>query len=153
MPDVIIPVLNEAAALPSLLAAMPPGYRPIVVDNGSTDGSGAIARAGGADVVTEARPGFGSACWAGLVASDPDDGVVCFIDGDGSLDPGDLPVVAGPVLAGRADLVLGARRQPTTHQPPSRAWPSTAGRPGPSSRRASSPSNSEAVTWGVSIPI
>src|SRR5438309_2415686 len=118
MPDVIIPVLNEAAALPSLLAAMPPGYRPIVVDNGSTDGSGAIARAGGADVVTEARPGFGSACWAGLLASDPDDGVVCFIDGDGSLDPADLPLVAGPVLAGRADLVLGARR-PTT----AAAWP------------------------------
>ena len=110
MPDVIIPVLNEATALPSLLAAMPPGYRAIVVDNGSTDGSGAIARAAGADVVPEGRPGFGSACWAGLVASDPADGVVCFIDGDGSLDPADLPAVAGPVLADRSDLVLGARR-------------------------------------------
>jgi len=113
VPDVIIPVLNEAAALPALLAAMPPGYRPIVVDNGSSDGSGDIARAAGAAVVEEARPGFGSACWAGLLASDPDDGVVCFIDGDGSLHPGDLPAVAGPVLDGRADLVLGARR-PTT---------------------------------------
>ncbi len=118
MPDVIVPVLNEAAALPSLLAAMPPGYRPVVVDNGSTDGSGDIARAAGATVVTEPRPGFGSACWAGLVAADPDDGVVCFIDGDGSLDPGDLPLVAQPVLAGRADLVLGARR-PTA----ALAWP------------------------------
>lgn|SRR5438132_1762147 len=118
MPDVIIPVLNEAAALPALLAAMPPGYRPIVVDNGSSDGSGDIARAAGAAVVEEARPGFGSACWAGLLASDPDDGVVCFIDGDGSLHPGDLPAVAGPVLDGRADLVLGARR-PTTAS----AWP------------------------------
>jgi len=118
VPDVIVPVLNEAAALPSLLAAMPPGYRPVVVDNGSTDGSGDIARAAGATVVTEPRPGFGSACWAGLVAADPDDGVVCFIDGDGSLDPGDLPLVAQPVLAGRADLVLGARR-PTAAS----AWP------------------------------
>ena len=118
MPDVIVPVLNEAAALPSLLAAMPPGYRPVVVDNGSTDGSGDIARAAGATVVTEPRPGFGSACWAGLVAAEPDDGVVCFIDGDGSLDPGDLPLVAQPVLAGRADLVLGARR-PTAAS----AWP------------------------------
>jgi glycosyltransferase involved in cell wall biosynthesis len=118
VPDVIVPVLNEAAALPSLLAAMPPGYRPIVVDNGSTDGSGDIARAAGATVVSEAQPGFGSACWAGLVASDPDDGVVCFIDGDGSLAPSDLPVVAGPVLAGEADLVLGARR-PTGAS----AWP------------------------------
>jgi len=118
VPDVIIPVLNEAAALPALLDAMPSGYRPIVVDNGSTDGSGDIARAAGAIVVHEPRPGFGSACWAGLVASDPDDGVVCFIDGDGSLDPGDLPAVARPVLAGRADLVLGARR-PTAAS----AWP------------------------------
>ena len=43
MPDVILPVLDEAAAIPGVLAAMPAGYRPIVVDNGSTDGSGAIA--------------------------------------------------------------------------------------------------------------
>ena len=114
----IIPVLDEAAALPSLLAAMPGGYRPIVVDNGSTDGSGEIAASLGARVVTEARRGFGSACWAGLVAADPDDGVVCFMDGDGSLDPADLPSVAGPVLAGTADLVLGARR-PTG----SGSWP------------------------------
>ena len=118
MPDVIIPVLNEAAALPALLAAFPAGYRPVVVDNGSTDGSGDIARAAGATVVVEPRPGFGSACWAGLVAAGPADGVVCFIDGDGSLDPADLPAVAGPVLAGRAGLVLGARR-PTTRA----AWP------------------------------
>ena len=118
MPDVIIPVLNEAAALPALLAAFPSGYRPLVVDNGSTDGSGAIARAAGAAVVTEARPGFGAACWAGVLAADPSDGVVCFIDGDGSLDPADLPMVAGPVLAGRSDLVLGARRPTTTA-----AWP------------------------------
>jgi glycosyltransferase involved in cell wall biosynthesis len=118
VPDVIVPVLNEAAALPALLAAMPPGYHPVVVDNGSTDGSGDIARSAGAVVVEEPRPGFGSACWAGLLASDPSDGVVCFIDGDGSLAPTDLPAVAGPVLAGRADLVLGARR-PTA----AGAWP------------------------------
>lgn len=54
--------------------------------------------------------GFGAACWAGLLAADPGDGVVCFMDGDGSLDPADLPRVAGPVLSGAADLVLGARR-------------------------------------------
>ncbi|HVW35487.1 MAG TPA: glycosyltransferase family 2 protein [Acidimicrobiia bacterium] len=118
MPDVIVPVLNEAAAIAGLVTAMPPGYRAVVVDNGSTDGSGDLARAAGATVVTEPQPGFGSACWAGLLAADPDDGVVCFMDGDGSLDPADLPAVAGPVLAGRADLVLGARR-PTT----AGAWP------------------------------
>jgi glycosyltransferase involved in cell wall biosynthesis len=118
VPDVIVPVLNEAAALPGLLAAFPPAYRPVVVDNGSTDGSGDIARAAGAAVVTEPRPGFGSACWAGLLVADPADGVVCFVDGDGSLDPADLPAVAGPVLTRRADLVLGARRPTATA-----AWP------------------------------
>jgi len=118
MPDVVIPVLDEAAALPSVLGAMPDGYRPIVVDNGSTDGSGDVAAALGATVVTEPRRGFGAACWAGLCAADPDDGVVCFIDGDASLDPGHLPMVAAPVLDGDADLVLGARR-PTRRS----AWP------------------------------
>lgn len=121
MPDVIIPVLDEAAALPPLLAAMPAGYRPLVVDNGSTDGSGEVAAALGATVVREPRRGFGAACFAGLSAADPDDGVVCFMDGDGSLAPTDLELVAGPVLAGRADLVLGARR-PTDR----RAWPTHA---------------------------
>ncbi len=118
VPDVIVPVLDEAAALPALLAAFPEGYRAVVVDNGSTDGSGAIAARAGALVVTEPRRGFGAACWAGLGAADPSDGVVCFMDGDGSMDPADLPLVADPVLAGDADLVLGAR-QPTTP----RAWP------------------------------
>jgi glycosyltransferase involved in cell wall biosynthesis len=118
MPDVVIPVLDEAAALPSLLAAMPPGYVAIVVDNGSSDGSGDVARAAGARVVQEPRRGFGSACWAGLSVADADDGVVCFMDGDGSLDPRDLARVAAHVLEDRADLVLGARR-PTR----SGAWP------------------------------
>ena len=109
MPDVVIPVLDEADALPALLAAMPAGYRPIVVDNGSTDGSGSLAAALGATVVSEPQRGFGAACWAGLLRSDGADGVVCFMDGDGSLDPADLACVARPVLDGEADLVLGAR--------------------------------------------
>ena len=118
MPHVVIPVLDEAAALPALLAAMPPGYTAVVADNGSTDGSGDIARAAGAIVVDQPVRGFGAACWAGLLAAEPEDGVVCFMDGDGSLDPGDLLRVAGPVLAGASDLVLGARR-PTARG----AWP------------------------------
>ena len=118
MPDVIIPVLDEEAALPDLLDRLPDGYRAVVVDNGSTDRSAEIAAGAGALVVAEPRRGFGAACWAGLVAADPGDGVVCFMDGDGSLDPADLPAVADAVLAGRTDLVLGAR-QPTTR----RAWP------------------------------
>jgi glycosyltransferase involved in cell wall biosynthesis len=105
--DVVLPVLNEAAAIPGVLAAMPAGYRPIVVDNGSTDGSAGIAREHGAEVVYEPVPGFGSACFAGLEAAAAD--LVCFMDCDGSLDPGDLPQVADPVRGGHADLVLGAR--------------------------------------------
>jgi glycosyltransferase involved in cell wall biosynthesis len=121
MPAVVIPVLNEAAALPGLLASMPAGYTPIVVDNMSADGSGRLAASLGATVVTEPRRGFGAACWAGLVAADPADGVVCFMDGDGSLAPGALTLVAGPVLASRADLVLG-RRCPTRRG----SWPAHA---------------------------
>jgi len=118
MPHVVIPVLDEAAALPALLSAMPPGYTAVVADNGSTDGSGDIARRAGAIVVDVPVRGFGAACWAGLTAAEPADGVVCFMDGDGSLDPVDLLQVAGPVLQGDSDLVLGARR-PTT----AGAWP------------------------------
>ncbi len=106
--SVVLPVLDEAQALPWVLSRMPSGYEPLVVDNGSTDGSGAIARSLGARVVDEPLRGFGAACYAGLVAAR--DGVVCFMDCDASLDPGDLPLVAEPVGRGEADLVLGARR-------------------------------------------
>jgi glycosyltransferase involved in cell wall biosynthesis len=106
--DVVLPVLDEREALPWVLSRMPPGYDAIVVDNGSTDGSADVARRLGARVVSEPRRGFGAACFAGLLAAR--DEVVCFMDCDASLDPGELPLVAGPVLAGDADLVLGARR-------------------------------------------
>jgi glycosyltransferase involved in cell wall biosynthesis len=107
MPDVILPVLDEAAAIPGVLAAMPAGYRPIVVDNGSTDGSAAIAEEFEALVVSEPRRGFGAACFAGLLASDAE--IVCFMDCDGSLDPADLPGVVALLDQG-ADLAIGARR-------------------------------------------
>ena len=105
--DVILPVLDEAEALPGVLGAMPVGYRPLVVDNGSSDGSGVIARERRARVVLEPRRGFGAACAAGLEAARTE--VVCFMDCDGSLDPGELPRVASPVLRGEHDLMLGAR--------------------------------------------
>jgi glycosyltransferase involved in cell wall biosynthesis len=111
--DVVLPVLDERAALPGVLGRFPPGFAPIVVDNGSSDGSGALAARLGARVVHEPRRGFGAACQAGLCAARSD--VVCFMDADGSLDPRDLPRVAAGV--GVADLVLGARR------PERGAWP------------------------------
>jgi glycosyltransferase involved in cell wall biosynthesis len=107
MPDVILPVLDEAAAIPGVLAAMPDGYRPIVVDNGSTDASAAIAAEFEALVVSEPRRGFGAACFAGLLAAEAD--VVCFMDCDGSLDPADLPDIVS-LLDHGADLAIGARR-------------------------------------------
>jgi glycosyltransferase involved in cell wall biosynthesis len=107
MPQVILPVLNEADALPWVLERMPPGYAPLVVDNGSTDRSPEIAAALGAVVITEPQRGFGAACFAGLAAATSD--VVCFMDCDGSLDPLDLPRVAAPILEGRLDLVIGER--------------------------------------------
>jgi glycosyltransferase involved in cell wall biosynthesis len=108
MPDVVLPVLNEARAIPWVLERMPPGFTPIVVDNGSEDDSAAVAAALGARVVTEPQRGFGAACYAGLLAARAD--VVCFMDCDGSLDPRELPTVAAPVAGGAADLLLGARR-------------------------------------------
>ena len=105
--DVILPVLDEAEALPWVLGRMPDGYRPIVADNGSGDGSAEIAAALGARVVTEPQRGFGAACFAGLRAAEAP--VVCFMDCDGSLDPLELPGIAAPVLGRSADLVLGAR--------------------------------------------
>jgi glycosyltransferase involved in cell wall biosynthesis len=107
MPDVILPVLDEAAAIPGVLAAMPAGYRPIVVDNGSTDASAALAEEFGAEVVREPQRGFGAACFAGLLAADAE--VVCFMDCDGSLDPADLPRVVALLDQG-VDLAIGARR-------------------------------------------
>ncbi|MGX6447698.1 glycosyltransferase family 2 protein, partial [Patulibacter sp. S7RM1-6] len=107
MPDVVLPVLNEAQALPWVLGRFPAGYRALVVDNGSTDDSAAVAAAHGATVVAEPQRGFGAACFAGLRTAEDD--VVCFMDADGSFDPADLPIVTDPVLAGTADLVLGAR--------------------------------------------
>ncbi len=106
--DVVLPCLNEAGALPWLLSRMPSGYRPIVADNGSTDGSPAIAAGHGATVVHVPQRGYGAACHAGLDAAKND--VVCVMDADGSLDPGDLPLVSDLVCDGLADLALGRRR-------------------------------------------
>ncbi|MFI0352976.1 glycosyltransferase family 2 protein [Actinomadura sp. 9N407] len=110
MVDVILPCLNEAEALPWVLTRMPEGFRPIVVDNASTDDSAAIASRHGAHVVEASQRGFGAACHAGLLAAASD--VVCVMDADASLDPGELPrmVDALAALGEGPALVLGRRR-------------------------------------------
>jgi glycosyltransferase involved in cell wall biosynthesis len=95
---------------------LPAGWRALVVDNGSRDGSAEVALAHGATLVVEPRRGFGSACAAGLSAASAQ--TVAFCDADGSLDLRDLPRIVAPVAAGAADLVLG-RRVPTARS----AWP------------------------------
>ncbi|MEU4105070.1 glycosyltransferase, partial [Streptomyces tanashiensis] len=106
--DVVLPCLDEAEALPWVLARIPAGWRAIVVDNGSADGSATLAAGLGATVVHEPRRGFGAACHAGLLASQAE--FVCFCDCDASLDPGLLPGLLRSVAEGSADLVLGRRR-------------------------------------------
>ncbi len=113
--DVILPVLDEAQAIPGVLAAMPSGFVALVVDNGSRDGSAEVAARHGARVVREPARGFGAACFAGLQAARSE--LVCFMDCDGSLDPRELPRVLAPVADGTADLCLGARA------PLPGAWP------------------------------
>lgn len=106
--DLVLPCLDEAAALPAVLAGLPAGVRAIVVDNGSTDGSAAVARSFGATVVLESRRGYGAACHRGLLEATA--AIVAFCDADASLRLSDLPLVARPVQDGEADLVLGRRR-------------------------------------------
>src|ERR1700759_5881315 len=109
MPDVtvVLPCLNEAASLPGVLAALPSGYRALVVDNNSTDDTAEVARRHSAEVVTELRPGCGSAVPAGVVAATTP--IVAVIDADGSMDPGELPRLVAALEQG-ADLVIGRRR-------------------------------------------
>ncbi|WP_205717982.1 glycosyltransferase family 2 protein [Actinomadura soli] len=116
MIDVVLPCLNEAEALPWVLSRMPRGFRPLVVDNASTDDSARVAADHGARVVDAPDRGFGAACHQGLLAARTD--VVCVMDADASLDPAELPRLTaaldalqtgdppGPVPG----LVLGRRR-------------------------------------------
>ena len=106
-PEIVLPCLDEAEALPSVLAGLPAGWPVLVVDNGSTDATADVARALGARVVVERRRGYGAAVHAGLVAARAD--LVAFLDGDGSLDPDVLPGMAATVADGRADLAVGRR--------------------------------------------
>ncbi|SUD48349.1 Undecaprenyl-phosphate 4-deoxy-4-formamido-L-arabinose transferase [Nocardia otitidiscaviarum] len=104
---VVIPCRDEAGALPGVLSAIPAGYRVIVVDNGSTDDTAAVARTAGATVVTEPVPGYGSAVHAGVRSARTD--IVAVLDGDGSMDPRELSTLVAD-LTPQVDMVVGRRR-------------------------------------------
>lgn len=108
----VIPVIDEAASLPSVLAEFSPGAVDtiVVVDGGSKDGTRELAAAGGAVVVDEDRRGYGRACLTGVQATDAE--IVVFLDGDGSDDPGAIESLVRPLRSGQAVLALGARVDP-----------------------------------------
>jgi glycosyltransferase involved in cell wall biosynthesis len=106
--DVVIPCRNEAAALPIVLADVPPDWRIIIVDNGSTDGTADVARSLGALVVSEARLGYGAAVHAGMLAADAE--FVAVIDGDASMRLTDLVPMLDLVRSGAATMAVGRRR-------------------------------------------
>lgn len=126
---VVLPARDEAGALPDVLRRIPAAYEVVVVDNASTDDTAAVAERLGALVVYEATPGYGAAVHTGLLAALSE--VVCFMDSDGSVDPGELPAMVALLdrdalsgessvsrADGRVDLVVG-RRRPTGKG----AWP------------------------------
>jgi len=106
--DLVLPCRDEAPALEGLLPRVPAAYRVIVVDNGSSDDTAGVARAHGATVVVETRPGYGAAVQAGLEAATAEH--VAFMDGDGSFDPVELAPLLDDVRHGRADIAVGRRR-------------------------------------------
>jgi hypothetical protein len=116
---VVIPALDEEEAIGPVIREIPPVVHDvIVVDNGSRDRTAEAARAAGARVVSEPRPGYGHACLAGIAAAAGAD-VLVFLDGDHSDYPAQLVDVVAPILGGRADLVIGSRnrgqREPGAH--------------------------------------
>lgn len=108
--SLIIPALNEAENIGPLLSQVDTDLvdQIIVVDNGSTDGTGSVAAAGGATVVHEARRGYGSACLKAIHAAPAAD-VLVFMDGDGSDDPREIERLLTSLVQGEADLVIGSR--------------------------------------------
>ncbi len=121
--SVVIPALNEENAIAKVIADIPKTVYAsdeqtagivqeiIVVDNGSTDSTAAIAEQNGARIVNEPKKGYGAACLAGIAAlaeTTPD--IVVFLDGDYSDYPTDMSRLLQPIFEGRATFVIGARK-------------------------------------------
>jgi len=108
---IVIPARNEEASIALVLDEIPRDLvdEVIVVDNGSTDNTAAVARAHGATVLSETEPGYGAACLRGIAHTSDDTDVVVVLDGDHSDYPEDLGAILAPIAAGEADFVVGSR--------------------------------------------
>jgi len=111
-----LPARDEAEAVGAVVARIPAtvlGHpvHALVVDDGSTDGTAAVARAAGAEVLTHPEgKGLGAAVRTGLAeAVARDAAAVAFCDADGEYDPAELERLVAPILAGEADYVVGSR--------------------------------------------
>jgi hypothetical protein len=120
----LMPALDEQRALARLLDELPRGLyaRVLVVDNGSRDGTAAAARAGGVEVASEPRRGYGRACLTGLAALGRDADIVVFMDADGSDVPAEAERLLEPIRRGEADLVIGSRALGAA-EPGAMTWP------------------------------
>lgn len=110
--DMIIPALDEEESVGAVVRGLLEQgcvREILVVDNGSRDRTAEVAAAAGARVIDEPRRGYGQACLSAIAALQPDCDIVAFADADQSDDPRDLEALLAPLLAGRADLVIGSR--------------------------------------------
>ena len=112
--DIIIPAYNEEKSIVHVLRDIPKHLvRDIIVcNNASTDRTAEVAAENGATVVNQPQKGYGNACLAGMAlvaakAEKPD--IIVFLDGDYSDHPEELPLLIAPILAGKADMVIGSR--------------------------------------------
>lgn len=111
--DVVIPAYNEEKSIPKVIAEIPSIVRHIVVaNNNSSDRTGDVAKAAGAEVVFEPQKGYGKACltamdWIKNQTVQPD--IVVFLDGDYSDFPEEMTDLIQPILDGKAEMVIGSR--------------------------------------------
>ena len=108
---VVIPAYNEEKSIGRVLEEIPRDWiqEVIVVDNGSSDSTAAVARRSGAKVVFEPRRGYGTACLSGIAHLPEQTEVVVFMDGDYSDYPGEIPNLLSNLSSKEADLVIGSR--------------------------------------------
>ena len=110
---VIIPAYNEQDSIANVITEIPSEVSEIiVVNNNSTDNTGAVAEKAGATVLTETNKGYGYAClkrmeYISLQDEKPD--IIVFLDGDYSDYPAELTKIVAPILTKNIDFVIGAR--------------------------------------------